>query len=380
MKRFSTQFRGERGENNVDGRSFGDRHNIVLMVHRRQCNGMATKRCQRGVKGVVGEKFRIAMFLLCLAVNYQVVMIDAWSQPISPGTLLGAAATANDASLTPSTTRRSLLESFSLIVGSYLLLPAPSFAAETSDLPTTSSTDSLVSVQDIASLLHPTPTFCLVDPNGVPYMVVGEDAKVTGYFFTSFGEAQRVLQLARKSADKAIREAKKGGEEDVGDNPWTKARISTVPLDTAVTLVYKSSRTKGIYFKVAPSVDDVQDALLVSGQEDLAEGKVPLFYYEDFKDASGKSPLFFRRQELEQAWNKANNSKQQQDRPKLMVTELFSVLGELVRPTTGNATEDEELRNLVLQPPKESEAKAKECLKKGGSAPAFVIGQRIIVL
>ncbi|KAG7346031.1 Tic22-like family protein [Nitzschia inconspicua] len=257
-----------------------------------------------------------------------------------------------------------------------------------------STTSSLVSVEDIAALLHSTPTFCLVDPNGVPFMVVGEDAKVTGYFFTSFGEAQRILQLAKTSAEKAIRQAKREGLEDdsnnmVADNPWRNARISTVPLDTAVTLVYKSSRTKGVYFKVAPAVQDVQDALLVSGQggddddNDLAEGKVPLFYYEDFQDSNGKSPLFFRKRELEQAWDKANPPKQrqlQQERPPLMVTELFSVLGELGRPTTGNIKEDEELRNLILQPPKESQAKAKECLKKGGDAPAFVIGQRIIVL
>jgi hypothetical protein len=40
-------------------------------------------------------------------------------------------------------------------------------------------------------------------------VVVGEDAKVTGYFFTEFPEAQRILKSARTSADKSIKEGKK---------------------------------------------------------------------------------------------------------------------------------------------------------------------------
>ncbi|KAL3916839.1 MAG: hypothetical protein SGARI_007866 [Bacillariaceae sp.] len=164
--------------------------------------------------------------------------------------------------------------------------------------------------------------------------------------------------------------------EEIGENPWKAARISTVPLDFATTLVYKSSRTKGLYFKVAPSEDDVKDALAVTGDANLAEGKVPLFYYEDFKLDDSKSPLFFRRKELEQAWQKENPK---QDYPKLMVTELFSVLGEMVKPG-GDNDKDNDLRNLVLVSPKESKKKQQECIKKGGQEPAFVIGQRIIVL
>ena len=49
-------------------------------------------------------------------------------------------------------------------------------------------------------------------------------------------------------------------------------------------------------------------------------------------------------------------------------------------PNRANAKQDDELRNLVFMSPRESPAKAKECLKKGGSEPPFVIGQRIIVL
>jgi hypothetical protein len=69
------------------------------------------------------------------------------------------------------------------------------------------------------------------------------------------------------------------------------ARVSSVPLDSAVTLVSKSSASfgGGNYFRVAPAEKDVEDALELTGQKDLAEGKVPLFYYEDFTiDVDGK--------------------------------------------------------------------------------------------
>ena len=47
-----------------------------------------------------------------------------------------------------------------------------------------------------------------------------EDAKVTGYFFTTYDEASRILELAKSSADKAIKEAKAEGKpkEEIGIN------------------------------------------------------------------------------------------------------------------------------------------------------------------
>jgi hypothetical protein len=240
----------------------------------------------------------------------------------------------------------------------------------------------LLTTNDVADLLRPIPTFTIVDEKGVPFTVVGEDAKVTGYFFTTYGEANRVLNLARMSADRAIARARREGEaaEDIGMNPWTKARVSTVPLDSAVTLVSKSGRRAGggIYFKLAPAETDVTDALAITGDDDLAEGKVPLFYFEDFtirktEDGSERSPLYFRRKELEQDFRRLNPGA---ELPMVQVSEIFAVLTELVKP----GGTDNELRKLAFIAPRESEKKRVECLKRGGTQPAFVIGQRIIVL
>jgi hypothetical protein len=228
------------------------------------------------------------------------------------------------------------------------------------------SKDGLLSPYDVAEMLRPVPTFTIVDKAGVPFTVVGEDAKVTGYFFTTFPEADRILRLAKTSAKKAIAKTK---VDDPQTNPWNQARISTVPLDYAVTLVSKSNR---IFFKIAPAEDDVKNALAVTGDDDLSEGKVPLFYYDD--DSTIDTKLYFRKNQLEQEWRQLHPKND--SLPKTNVTELFSLLSELVRP----GGTDNELKNLIFVPPKESMQKSIECLKKGGTEPPFVVGKSIIVL
>ena len=254
----------------------------------------------------------------------------------------------------------------------------------------------LVSTDRIAALLHSVPTFTIVDKKGVPFMVVGEDAKVTGYFFTEYGEADRILQLARTSADKSIAESKKDPKQTNSEdlfNPWKQARISTVPLDLAVSIVTKSmfsgasSSFKNLgggnyYFQVAPSEQDIEDALAITGKDDLAEGKVPLFYYEDFvveKNGVKETPLFFRLSELKEAYHNEKHPGESPDKtsyPPVLVSELFAVLAEMVKP----GGRDEDLKTLVFVPPRESLQNAKECERKGGKEAAFLLGPRNLVL
>lgn len=136
--------------------------------------------------------------------------------------------------------RRRILE-MGVVATSILSNPDMTIAAENE------ARKGLLSTSEVADLLHPVPTFTIVDKKGVPYMVVGEDAKVTGYFFTTYGEAARLLELAKSSANKAIVEAKAQGtpKEEIGTNPWSKARISSIPLDSAITLVTKSTASFG---------------------------------------------------------------------------------------------------------------------------------------
>jgi hypothetical protein len=245
----------------------------------------------------------------------------------------------------------------------------------------------LVSADRVAELLRTVPTFTLVDQKGVPFVVVGEDAKVTGYFFIEYDEARRILDLATKSADYLIREAKKALQRKPLDsaelvtNPWRQARISTVPLDTAITLATRTiSSTSSNYFQVAASGAAIEEALRIIGKDDLAENIVPLFYYKNFTishdDGNKQAPLYFRQSELEQAYRNANKNAKDIELPSILVTELFATLREMVRP----GGTDEDLRTLVFVAPEDSASRVKECQRKGGKEAAFLLGQRNVVL
>lgn len=251
-----------------------------------------------------------------------------------------------------------------------------------------SADEGLVSADRVGDLLRAVPTFAIVDAAGIPYVVVGEDAKVTGYFFTTYGEANRILKLAKTSADKAIRRAKQEGQfsqddddDQDSENPWNTARISSVPLDFAVTMASKS--VPGAYFKIAPAEEDINDALVVIGKSSMPEGKVPLFYFEDFvmsktqnnngssQDQKQERPLFFRKAQLIKAWKQENKGA---EIPKVQVTELFRVLTKMVE--AGGS--DQDLKEVVFVAPEESAKKAKECSRAKGDP--FQLGQRIVVL
>eukprot|EP00560_Eucampia_antarctica_P005082 CAMPEP_0197841164 /NCGR_PEP_ID=MMETSP1437-20131217/46021_1 /TAXON_ID=49252 ORGANISM="Eucampia antarctica, Strain CCMP1452" /NCGR_SAMPLE_ID=MMETSP1437 /ASSEMBLY_ACC=CAM_ASM_001096 /LENGTH=157 /DNA_ID=CAMNT_0043450875 /DNA_START=435 /DNA_END=904 /DNA_ORIENTATION=- len=150
-------------------------------------------------------------------------------------------------------------------------------------------------------------------------------------------------------------------KEEVGTNPWKDARISTVPLDFAIILANKG-KLGGAYFKIAPAENDIKDALEVDKSvDDLSEGKVPLFYFDKFElsSSSGKSttketqiPLYFRKSQLLEEWKKQNRN---ENYPDVKVTELFSVITEMVKPNNNNSTDsDKDLEYLVFIPPKES--------------------------
>ncbi|KAL7523981.1 hypothetical protein ACHAWF_000770, partial [Thalassiosira exigua] len=292
----------------------------------------------------------------------------------------------------PSTsTRRKALSkaASSLVAATFPLIPTSQrgLAADGGDY------EGVVSQSELASLLKRIPTFAIVDPRGAPYFVVGEDAKLTSYFFLSYGEARRILDVAVSSSDKAIRETKreleaKNGkltnedEEAIGSNPWKDARVTSVPLDLAVSLASRG-KLAGAYFRLAPSESDIEDALEADGTDDLPEGKVPLFYAEDMtmaEDSEAMSPLYFRKDQLIDEWRRQRRTKgasggaNEKSIPDVKVTELFATITEMVRP----GGSDEELKTLRFVAPAGSEADAKRC-RKGEKEP-FRLGERLIVL
>jgi hypothetical protein len=277
--------------------------------------------------------------------------------------------------VSPGLTRRALLDLG--VRTTSLVFPTLALAEDAQE---EASNVGLFSTVEVAKLLTQVPTFAIVDTAGVPFFVVGEDAKVTSYFFTTYKEASRILALAKTSANKAISEAKKEGksQEEIGTNPWNSARISTVPLDFAVTLATRSNaiRGGGTYFQVASAEEDIEDALELTGQDNLQEGKVPLFYDKDFTieiNGALRTPLYFHQADLKGDYKKLGDKSRKLN---TSTTELFAVVTELVKP----GGSDMDLKALAFITPKGSEQKKIECERKGGKDPPFIFGQRIIVL
>jgi len=271
-----------------------------------------------------------------------------------------------------------------------------------------------LSNSEMALRLHNVPTFTIVDKSGAPFFVFGEDAKLTSYFFIEYEEADRILSLAKQSSDKAIADSvaelkekaiAKNGKlsklelqtiiTEVGTNPWNEARISVIPLDIAVTLasVASSSKSSGVHFQVAPSKQDIEDAIELNKLDDLVEGKVPIFYFEEFdaplnllqlKNIKGMekkpdtlvTPLYFQKAQLISDWLRLHPNT---DIPEVQTSDLFATLVKMVKP---NASEDEvkDLQKLVFISPKSSERKAKECISKGRDEEPYRLDQRIIVM
>lgn len=268
--------------------------------------------------------------------------------------------------------------------------PQYSLADNTSVNANKGNDEGVVSQSKLASLLGAVPTFAIVDGRGVPYFVVGEDAKLTSYFFLDYQEAKRILDVAISSSNKAIKDtrkekrAKNNGvltkqdEEEIGTNPWKDARITSVPLDLAVTLASKG-KLAGAYFKLAPSSSDIEDSLILDGSDDLPEGKVPLFYVENMTISDGTEPLYFQKEQALVEWQRQKkkqpaDDKDQSDLPNIKVTELFATLNEMVRP----GGTDEELNTLQFVAPVDSKASAEKC-RKNEKEP-FRLGERLVVL
>jgi len=285
--------------------------------------------------------------------------------------------------------RRNFLHSISLVATMPTLININSAHAVPAN--NSSSTSNITNQQKVQSLLLSVPVFTIVDTEGVPFMVVGEDAKISCYFFTTFAEADRILSLARNSVDQSIKEKKmndKGSQQGNGDddepfiNPWREATISSVSLDFAVGLAKrgKVGGAGGAYFYIAPADKDVQEALALNPEvQELNEGKVPLFYIEDFtiedQKASMKSPVYFSKEQLLKDWKKFH-PKEKQDPPPIKVTELFAVLKLILSSTLV----DDELQSIVFIPPTESIQKARECQARMGKSQAFQLGKRILIL
>jgi len=108
---------------------------------------------------------------------------------------------------------------------SAVVAPQSAFAAAPANA-AAATTSSSSTKQEILSKLAGIPTFCLVNENGIPFVIFDRSSATgTGYFFLTKEIALQALDSARRN------DSSKGAEQI-----WNKAQIKVVPLSIALQL------------------------------------------------------------------------------------------------------------------------------------------------
>jgi hypothetical protein len=283
--------------------------------------------------------------------------------------------------------------------------PLPSSAATTS----TNKPPPILPLLTTASRLHIIPTYAIVDGNGTPFHTYDKDsASGIGYFFLSYKGAEYVLEDAKKAFEKAKEVAAKAKEEapstitttiaattitgedtdadssttdDVPES-WGRAQIVSIPLDYALQLSIKSTKSLALngrgktfstYYQIIPDTNALNAALRIDdGVRYRERGRVPLFYVDGLTvpsnnsnvavDGGGSSevlhPVYFNIKDLKAEWNKQHPD---EELPSIKVRELNETFRSMIRP----GGKDESVRDTVFVPDSES----------GDMARAKVVGR-----
>jgi len=264
--------------------------------------------------------------------------------------------------------RRGALETFraTATAAAAILVSEPSGAAETAG----------GSTKDLLAKMRPIPTFAIVDAVGVPYLIAEKQGGgATGYFFTTFSSAMKVLN-----------DAKKDSQEKGYEDTWKDATITTVPLDVAIRLVFKKVKRKAqndveleTIGDIIPSADDLNSADKIdpSGRY-KQQGSVPLFYAAGLDiPLSGQEeiqrPLYFHRSDLLRDWAARNPG---MPPPTIQVIDLVNAFRVVLK--TGTETGADALRNAVFIPDDNTLAAAKE-LRARDISPGYKMGQMLMV-
>lgn len=293
----------------------------------------------------------VALQLLLLNIS-SLPLTNAFTLPASVGTLSRIKTTSSaafaaeinnddDETNNRKNNRRDLLFTTTLgAVGSLLLgtasltsSPHPAHAAANNEVLTT-----------LLARLRQVPTFCIVNTEGSPYMMINrQEAIAKGYAFTSMEGAVTVLSDAQKSAQD-------GGYADI----WKDATIVTLPADVAVRLTLaKKDRipSRGgaaslpSILQIIATTQNRDDAVIVDRKGFQDQGKTPLFYMDSDELASpngdGTRPLFMQAQALVDEWNKQHPG---QAKPPVKVVDMTYLVEATVRgytdriPNQGNVS------------------------------------------
>lgn len=260
------------------------------------------------------------------------------------------------------------LESSLALLGISTLAPTGASAEETAVAGASAS--------DVLLRLRSIPTFCLVNEEGIPFMIFDGQASATGYFFLSFQVAAQALEDARNK-DKA----------EGATAVWSKAKIIVVPLAVALQLTLRKTQREAInngikfntYNDIVPSAEGVEDAKRVESKSNPAKweqkGRVPLFYIGGMTLSDGREPRYFNRADLVREWF-AQNPGTGSTVPPVNVVEFVDLYRMAL---SGNNLK--KISNLAIMPVQETNQLASKLLKssEGGPPPKYDFNKVFLV-
>lgn len=226
------------------------------------------------------------------------------------------------------------------------------------------------------------PAFAIVDSKtGVPFMILRNTGLASAYFFTTYEAAQLVLNDAKRDAQ---------GRDAEITNAWDDAKISAVTLEFALKLSKgkpKATAQNGQKYETVSDIIPTIKALEDAGKIDKSglyteQGRVPLFYSNDFKIAPAveggekRIPVFFDKGDLLSEWGKKHPDS---SAPSIKVVDLIDTFSAMVSGQTTSTIDPSVVKNLYLVSSQESKRKAVECEKSRGEIPAYKVGEMTAV-
>ena len=254
--------------------------------------------------------------------------------------------------------RKALHTAFTTISATSASLLSYPYISEADD---TSTAD----VSQILLRLKSIPTFCIVDPNGVPFMIFDGQASATGYFFLSFDIAAQALTDAKRKDTNA-------GAAAI----WEQARIIVVPLAVALQISLRKSQrvavNNGIRFNtygdIVPSQEGIDDAKTIDSSTTVSslsnkwgqKGRVPLFYISDMTLDNGRQPRYFNQRDLLKEWYR-QHPEQTSAPPKIQIVEMVDMYRSALK---GKNSDFVTIQNLAIMPVVETNQVAGQLLQQ----------------
>lgn len=259
---------------------------------------------------------------------------------------------------------------------SALLLGATILSTPTKSVLAADGGEGSASSSEILLRLRSIPTFSIVDPNGVPFMIFDGRASATGYFFLSFQVAAQALQDARQKD-------KNAGATEL----WSQAKIIVVPLAVALQLALRKSQREAVnngikfnaYNDLVPSQEGIDDAKEIESNDLNSnpgkweqKGRVPLFYMAGLTLPDGREPRYFNKKDLLLEWDRQHPG---MSPPPIQIVELV----ELFR--LGLKNDVTSIANLAIMPVQETNQIASKLLKStdGTVLPSYNFNKVFLV-